>query len=229
GYVPVPAGLGVGTLSRRPVRDRLQNKPNIAEVIGMSWQSCPDPVPGDARTCDSIDTIVVPRTRDLGGFEVGRVLPAPRQGRTGPFIFFDHMGPAEFALHEGMAIRPHPHINLATVTYLFEGEITHRDSLGTEQVIRPGAVNWMSAGRGIVHSERSGSAFRAQGGRMFGLQTWVALPTEHEEGEPWFAHTDKDALPVIEDGGVQVRLVAGNGWGRQSPVATPSDTIYADI
>lgn len=195
----------------------------------MSWQPCPDPIPGDPQACDLIDTVIVPRTRDLGGFEVSRVLPAPRQGMVGPFIFFDQMGPAEFVLHEGIDVRPHPHINLATVTYLFDGEITHRDSLGTEQIIRPGAVNWMSAGRGIVHSERSGPAFRAHGGRMFGLQTWVALPAAHEESEPWFAHTDKDDLPEIEDGGARVRLVAGSGWGQQSPVATPCDTIYADV
>lgn len=195
----------------------------------MSWQPCPDPVPGDARACDLIDTIIVPRTRDLGGFEVGRVLPAPQQAMVGPFIFFDHLGPAEFALHEGMDIRPHPHINLATVTYLFEGEITHRDSLGTEQVIRPGAVNWMSAGRGIVHSERSGPEFRSRNSRVFGLQTWVALPAEHEEDEPTFTHTDKEALPIIEDKGVRVRLVAGTGWGQRSPVATATDTIYADV
>jgi len=195
----------------------------------MSWRPCPDPLPGDARACDLIDTIVVPRTRDLGGFEVGRVLPAPQQGMVGPFIFFDHLGPAEFALHEGMDIRPHPHINLATVTYLFDGEIMHRDSLGTEQAIHPGAVNWMSAGRGIVHSERSSGAFRARQSRMFGLQTWVALPADHEEDAPFFSHTGKDKLPVIEDHGVFVRLVAGAAWGRQSPVATLTDTVYADI
>ncbi|MDN5862272.1 MAG: pirin family protein [Salinisphaera sp.] len=195
----------------------------------MSWQSCPDPAPGDARACAFIDTVVVPRTRDLGGFEVARVLPAPQQGMVGPFIFFDQMGPAEFLLREGIDVRPHPHINLATVTYLFDGEITHRDSLGTEQVIRPGAVNWMSAGRGIVHSERSGPAFRAQGGRLFGLQTWVALPAAQEESEPSFVHTEKDELPMIEDQGVALRLVAGSGWGQRSPVATTTDTLYADV
>lgn len=196
----------------------------------MSWQPCPDPIPGNARACDLIDTIVVPRTRDLGGFEVGRVLPAPRQAMVGPFIFFDHLGPAEFALHAGMDIRPHPHINLATVTYLFDGEITHRDSLGTEQVIQPGAVNWMSAGRGIVHSERSSGAFRSRANsRMFGLQTWLAMPAEHEEDAPYFSHTDKDELPVVNDHGVTVRLIAGTAWGEQSPVATLTDTLYADI
>lgn len=195
----------------------------------MSWQPCPDPVPGSSSSCDLIDTVVVPRMRDLGGFEVGRVLPAPKQGMVGPFIFFDQMGPTEFVLGEGIDIRPHPHINLATVTYLFDGEITHRDSLGTNQVIRPGAVNWMSAGRGIVHSERSNSEFRAHDARMFGLQTWVALPATCEEDEPWFAHTEQQALPLIEDRGTQVRLIAGTGWGQQSPVATLTDTIYADI
>lgn len=195
----------------------------------MSWQPCPDPVPGDAHACDLIDTVVVPRTADIGGFEVGRVLPARQHGMVGPFIFFDRMGPTEFLLHEGLDVKPHPHINLATVTYLFDGEITHRDSLGTEQVIRPGAVNWMSAGRGIVHSERSNATVRTRGGRMFGLQTWVALPADHEESEPWFAHTDKGELPAFEDKGARVRLVVGSGWGQRSPVATPSDTIYADI
>src|SRR5699024_5265284 len=139
------------------------------------------------------------------------------------------MGPTEFVLNAGIDIRPHPHINLATVTYLFDGEITHRDSLGTQQVIRPGAVNWMSAGSGIVHSERSGAEFRKRSGRMFGLQNWVALPAAHEEDEPFFAHTDKQQLPLIQDHGVEIRLVTGSGWGQQSPVATLTDTIYADI
>ena len=128
----------------------------------MSWQPCPDPTPGDARAADLIETVIVPRARDLGGFEVRRALPSPKRQMVGPFIFFDQMGPAEFVLGEGIDVRPHPHINLATVTYLFDGEILHRDSLGTEVPIRPGAVNWMTAGRGIVHSERTAAEVKAQ-------------------------------------------------------------------
>lgn len=195
----------------------------------MSWLPCPDPVPGDADSVDKIDSIIVPRMRDIGGFEVGRVLPAAGHGMVGPFIFFDQMGPAEFLLHEGIDVRPHPHINLATVTYLFEGEITHRDSLNHEQVIRPGDVNWMTAGRGIVHSERSSAKVReSDSARLFGLQTWVALPADKEESEPSFEHTTKSALPMLQDNGVRARLVVGNAWGESSPVATLSDTLYVD-
>jgi redox-sensitive bicupin YhaK (pirin superfamily) len=195
----------------------------------MSWQPCPDPAPGDARATDLIETVIVPRARDLGGFEVRRALPSPKRQMVGPFIFFDQMGPAEFILGEGIDVRPHPHINLATVTYLFDGEIMHRDSLGTEVPIRAGAVNWMTAGRGIVHSERTPTRLKARGSRLFGLQTWVALPTAHEETDPAFAHTPEAELPVIEDDGMRVRLVAGSAWGRTSPVKVFSDTIYADV
>src|SRR3954469_25980792 len=141
----------------------------------MSWQPCDDPQPGDKRACDAIEMVIVPRARDLGGFEVRRALPSARRQMVGPFIFFDQMGPAEFLLGQGMDVRPHPHIGLSTVTYLFEGEIMHRDSLGTELPIRPGELNWMTAGRGIAHSERTPSSLRASGFKMFGLQTWVAL------------------------------------------------------
>lgn len=196
----------------------------------MSWLPCPDPMPGDAGAADSIETVVVPRTRDLGGFEVRRALPSRKRGLVGPFIFFDQMGPAEFLLHEGIDIKPHPHINLATVTYLFDGEITHRDSLGNEQVIRPGAVNLMTAGQGITHSERSGAEVRqTPGSRLFGLQLWTAMPARFEESEPTFAHTPATALPVFEDTGVWARLVMGNAWGQQSSVDTLSDTLYADV
>jgi redox-sensitive bicupin YhaK (pirin superfamily) len=194
----------------------------------MSWQSCPDPVPGDKRAADAIETVIVPRARDLGGFEVRRALPSRERQMVGPFIFFDQMGPADFVVGEGIDVRPHPHINLATVTYLFEGEILHRDSLGTEMPIRPGAVNWMTAGRGIVHSERTAAAVRACGARLFGLQTWVALPRAYEETDPDFAHHGEGELPVIEDEGRCVRLVIGSGWGCRSPVQVFSDTIYAD-
>src|SRR5437899_4947031 len=153
----------------------------------MSWQSCPDPAPGHMRVPDSIETVIMPRARDLGGFEVRRALPSRTRQMVGPFIFFDQAGPAEFSVGQGIDVRPHPHIGLATVTYLFDGEIIHRDSLGTVQPIRPGAVNWMTAGRGIVHSERTPPEFRTGGGGLFGIQTWVGLPKDNEEADPAFA------------------------------------------
>jgi redox-sensitive bicupin YhaK (pirin superfamily) len=195
----------------------------------MTWLPCPEPTPGDPRACDPIETTIIPRSRDLGGFEVRRALPSSQRQMVGPFIFFDQMGPSAFSAGEGLDVRPHPHINLATVTYLFEGEIMHRDSLGSEVAIRPGAVNWMTAGRGIVHSERTPEALRGGGSRLFGLQTWVALPAADEETEPAFAHTPEAELPLIEDDGVRVRLVAGSAWGRSSPVKVFSDTLYADV
>ena len=195
----------------------------------MSWLTADDPRPGDKLSCDAIEMIIVPRARDLGGFEVRRALPSARRQMIGPFIFFDQMGPAEFITGQGIDVRPHPHINLATVTYLFEGEIMHRDSLGTEQPIKPGAVNWMSAGRGIVHSERTAPERKAKGQKLFGIQSWVALPRDAEESAPNFAHHDAHALPVIEDGGKSVRLVVGSAFGKTSPVQTASEMIYADI
>ncbi|WP_420394112.1 pirin family protein [Acuticoccus sp.] len=195
----------------------------------MSYMPCPDPAPGDARAADAIETVIIPRARDLGGFEVRRALPSPKRQMVGPFIFFDQMGPSEFVLGEGIDVRPHPHINLATVTYLFDGEIMHRDSLGTEIAIRPGAVNLMTAGRGIVHSERTAPDVKSRGARLFGLQTWVALPREHEEMEPAFKHHGADELPVVEADGVRARLVAGSAWGATSPLRAQSDMIYADV
>jgi redox-sensitive bicupin YhaK (pirin superfamily) len=171
----------------------------------------------------------VPRARDLGGFEVRRALPSARRQMVGPFIFFDQMGPAEFITGEGIDVRPHPHINLATVTYLFEGEIMHRDSLGTEQPIRPGAVNWMSAGRGIVHSERTAPERKARGQKLFGIQSWVALPAAFEESAPGFAHHDSNALPLIEERDKSVRLIVGSAFGKTSPVRAASEMIYADV
>jgi redox-sensitive bicupin YhaK (pirin superfamily) len=147
----------------------------------------------------------------------------------GPFIFFDQMGPAEFSVGQGIDVRPHPHINLATVTYLFDGEIIHRDSLGTMMPIRPGAVNWMTAGRGIVHSERTSPELKACGSRLFGLQTWVALPAVHEETDPSFVHYEETDLPLLDAEGKRVRVVVGQAWGLRSPVKAFSDTIYADI
>jgi redox-sensitive bicupin YhaK (pirin superfamily) len=176
----------------------------------------------------SVEMTIVPRERDLGeGFTVRRALPDAQRRMVGPFIFFDQMGPALLQDGHGLDVRPHPHIGLATVTYLFEGEILHRDSLGTMQVIQPGAVNWMTAGRGIVHSERTPPQLRTKS-RLFGIQTWVALPKGHEEAEPAFAHYDVSELPVIEDAGVTVRLIAGTLFGLRSPVKTFSDMFYAD-
>jgi redox-sensitive bicupin YhaK (pirin superfamily) len=160
---------------------------------------------------------------------VRRALPSVERQMVGPFIFFDQMGPAEFLTDQGIDVRPHPHINLATVTYLLEGQIWHRDSLGTDQAIEPGAVNWMKAGRGIVHSERTAPERLRAGQRLFGLQTWVALPTDAEESDPGFMHHGKGDLPVIEDGALSLRLIAGDLHGARSPLATASETLYADI
>ena len=195
----------------------------------MSWSPCPDPTLGDPETVDAIETLIIPRAVDLGGLEVRRALPSTKRQMVGPFIFFDQMGPAEFLTDQGIDVRPHPHINLATVTYLFEGRIRHRDSLGTDREIEPGAVNWMNAGRGIVHSERTDEERRRRGQRLFGLQTWVALPEAQEEGDPDFVHHGATELPVIQDGGVKVRLIAGAAFGARSPLATASETLYADV
>ena len=176
-----------------------------------------------------IELVIPARKKDLGGFEVGRVLPFARRRMVGPFIFLDHMGPADFAAGRGIDVRPHPHIGLATVTYLFEGEILHRDSLGSVQPIRPGEVNWMTAGQGIVHSERTGASIRARASRVHGMQSWVALPYEAEEIEPSFAHYDAGLLPKFEDGGVRATLVAGTAYGIKSPVVTFSPMVYAYV
>lgn len=195
----------------------------------MSWSPCPDPTLGVAETVDAIETLIIPRAVDLGGLEVRRALPTVKRQMVGPFIFFDQMGPAEFLTDEGFDIRPHPHINLATVTYLFEGRIRHRDSLGTDREIEPGAVNWMKAGRGIVHSERTDEERRRKGQRLFGLQTWVALPEAQEESDATFVHHGADELPVVEDHGTTARLIAGEAFGAKSPLVTASETLYADI
>ena len=195
----------------------------------MSWSPCPDPVLGNRRAADAIETLIVPRAVDLGEMTVRRALPSTKRQMVGPFIFFDQMGPAEFLTDQGIDVRPHPHINLATLTYLFEGEILHRDSLGTEQAIQPGAVNWMRAGRGIVHSERTSAERRRTGQRLFGIQTWMALPAEQEEGEPAFLHHAADALPTVHADGVRARLIAGRAFGAASPLATASETLYADL
>ncbi len=166
------------------------------------------------------------RTRDLGGFEVRRVLPYARQRMVGPFIFFDQMGPAEFAPGDGIDVRPHPHIGLATVTYLFDGALQHRDSLGEDLVIRPGDVNWMTAGHGVVHSERTPDPERAAGHKMYGIQTWVALPQDQQDMTPAFFHHPADSLPEFDRGGARFRLILGTAWGREAPVAVFSPIFY---
>src|SRR5689334_25081003 len=173
--------------------------------------------------------VVEGRAREIDGFAVRRVLPAIGARQIGPFVFLDHIGPASVPPGAGLDVRPHPHINLATVTYLFEGEIVHRDSLGSMQPIRPGAVNWMTAGRGIVHSERTSPELKASGSRLFGIQTWVALPAAHEETEPTFIHYSESVLPILEAEGKCVRLMVGRAWGLCSPVQTFSDMIYVDV
>lgn len=195
----------------------------------MSWSPCPDPVLGDRAACAAIETVIVPRAVDLGEMEVRRALPSVQRQMVGPFIFFDQMGPAEFLTDQGIDVRPHPHINLATVTYLLEGEILHRDSLGTEQAIRPGAVNWMKAGTGIVHSERTSEELKQSGQRLFGLQTWVALPEDQEETDPAFIHHPESDIPAIEDGKLSMHLIAGSMHGAASPLKTASETLYADL
>ncbi len=175
-----------------------------------------------------VELTIVGRARDLGGFEVRRVLPFVKRRMVGPFIFLDQMGPAMFTDGRGIDVRPHPHIGLATVTYLFDGELMHRDSLGTEQEILPGDVNWMTAGSGIAHSERSSLAARSNGVRMFGLQSWVALPKRHEETAPSFVHIARQALPVVEGEGKRVRVIAGEIYGARSPAETFSDLFYGD-
>ena len=174
-----------------------------------------------------LDLVIEGRRRDLGGgLEVGRVLPFARRRMVGPFIFLDHMGPADFRAGEGIDVRPHPHIGLSTVTYLFDGEIHHHDNLGVSQKIRPGEVNWMTAGSGIVHSERTDPSLRSSGGLMHGMQAWVALPREDEETAPAFAHHDAGELPELSDAGIWARLIAGSAYGLNNAVTTFSPLFY---
>jgi redox-sensitive bicupin YhaK (pirin superfamily) len=175
---------------------------------------------------ERIELVIEARPRDLGGFPVRRVLPSMRRRLVGPFIFFDHMGPTRLPVGEGMDVRPHPHIALATVTYLFEGQIDHRDSLGSMQTIHPGEVNWMVAGRGITHSERSDPTSRAAGVHIHGIQCWVALPVEHEETAPRFEHHPLTTIPKRKVDGAQLEIVAGTAYGEQSPVGVLSPTLY---
>ncbi len=194
----------------------------------MSWNPALDPdIPlGDA--VDAIETVIVPRARDLGGFEVRRALPSSARQMVGPFIFFDQFGPAEFLTGQGMDVRAHPHIGLGTVTYLMQGRIHHRDSLGTDQWIEPGAVNWMLAGQGITHSERTDGPARAAPLTLYGLQTWLALPVGNEDDPAAFVHAPRASLPALEGEGKKVRLILGQAWGERAPVPMPFEVFYAD-
>jgi redox-sensitive bicupin YhaK (pirin superfamily) len=193
----------------------------------MSWQEG-EPPEKAASDCKPVELRIVPRARDLGGFEVRRVLPAIQRQMIGPFIFWDQMGLARFTPGTGIDVRPHPHIGLATVTYLFSGEILHRDSLGTVATIRPGEMNLMSSGRGIVHSERTPPGPRAAGHELYGIQAWVALPRSHEEAPPAFDHFGSTQLPLVTGAGVTLRVIAGEMEGRVAPVTLPMETIYAE-
>ena len=178
---------------------------------------------------NSIALRIPPNTKDLGEFTVRRTLPGRRRQRVGPFIFFDHMGPADFPPGSGVNVRAHPHIGLATITYLFDGEILHRDSLGCVQPIRPGEVNWMTAGKGIVHSEKVRDEVLESGQHLHGIQTWVALPIEHEETEPRFEHYSADEIPTLSEKGAEICVIIGSAYGATSPVRTESETLYVEL
>jgi redox-sensitive bicupin YhaK (pirin superfamily) len=214
----------------------IERLPSCRSVIAVAIASGSNPcaiavvtaVPEAAASAALPEQVVVAPTRDLGdGFSVRRALPSPGRRMVGPFIFLDQMGPVRFEAGRGLDVRPHPHIGLATVTYLFEGEILHRDSLGTVQRIRPGEVNWMTAGCGIAHSERTAPETRRTGGALCGIQLWVALPKEHEEIAPAFAHTAAEALPVLEGSCISLRVVLGSLHGATSPVQVLSEMFYA--
>lgn len=196
----------------------------------MSWQPSQDPILGDPKSCDALELVIVPRVRDLGdGFQVRRALPHGKRQMVGPFIFFDQMGPVQFVEGHGIDVRPHPHIGLATVTYLFDGRVMHRDSEGNALEILPGAMNLMTAGRGIAHSERSPTEARASGDQMYGIQSWIALPRDREEIDPSFQHFTADSLPVINDRGIRARVIAGSAFGQTSPVGMVHDWFYAEV
>lgn len=195
----------------------------------MSWNPALDPTCPIGHEVDAIETVIVPRARDIEGFEVRRALPAPKRQMVGPFIFFDQMGPAEFLTDQGIDVRPHPHIGLGTVTYLYRGSFQHQDSTGADQIITPGALNWMVAGRGVTHSERSPDAVRAGPSSLLGIQTWIALPETHEDIAPSFEHHAADALPEIRDQGIEARLILGRAYGETAPATMHSDTFYLDV
>lgn len=194
----------------------------------MSWNPALDPHTPTGDDVDSIETVIVPRARDLGGFEVRRALPSPKRQMVGPFIFFDQFGPVEFLSGQGIDVRPHPHIGLATVTYLHKGKIHHRDSLGTDQWIEAGAVNLMVAGEGITHSERIDGQARQEPMSMFGIQSWLALPKDKEDDPAAFLNAAPEALPELEGEGKVVRLILGEAFGERAPVETPSEMFYLD-
>ena len=195
----------------------------------MSWNPALAPGCPDEIGVDAIETLIIPRARDLGDFEVRRALPAPKRQMVGPFIFFDQAGPAEFLTGQGVDVRPHPHIGLGTVTFLYRGDFHHRDSIGTDQVILPGAVNWMVAGKGVTHSERTSEQGRQEPHSLYGIQTWIALPEDREEMDPIFEHHGADKLPEIEADGVTARLILGNAYGEQAPATLYSETFYLDV
>ena len=182
----------------------------------------------DGQGCDTVELVIQPRDQDLGGFSVRRALPNKQQRKVGPWVFFDHMGPVTFPAGQGISVRPHPHINLATVTYLFEGEMLHRDSLGNTLSIQPGDINLMVAGKGIVHSERERPEVTAVEHRMHGLQLWLGLPEKDEERDPAFYHYPAQDLPSGEIDGVPLRVMMGQAYGLRSPVLTYADTLYVE-
>lgn len=195
----------------------------------MSWNPALTPGCPDEIGVEAIETLIIPRARDLGGFEIKRALPAPKRQMVGPFIFFDQAGPAEFLTGKGVDVRPHPHIGLGTVTYLYQGDFHHRDSIGSDQIIRPGALNWMVAGRGVTHSERTSAEGRNGPHSLFGIQTWIALPEEREDMEPTFEHHGKDALPEIVGDGINAKLILGTAYGETAPATLYSETFYLDV
>jgi redox-sensitive bicupin YhaK (pirin superfamily) len=195
----------------------------------MTLPHVQDPMPGDLVAADAIETVIVPRARDLGDFEVRRALPSAQRQMVGPFIFFDQFGPTLLKEGKGMDVRPHPHIGLATVSWLFDGVIQHKDSLGFDQSIRPGELNWMTAGKGIVHSERSPMPERLKASQLYGVQSWVALPKKYEFATPGFEHVAEANLPLLQDAKRSVRVIAGSLYGATSPVGTHSDLFYGDV
>ena len=194
----------------------------------MSWQLAQAPR-STSEQDNPVELLITPRAKNIGDFDVRRALPARERQRIGPFIFFDQMGPVAFNPGQAMDVRPHPHIGISTITWLFDGEIRHQDSLGFDLVIRPGEVNWMTAGRGIVHSERTPLSSRKGKARLAGIQAWMALPAEKEEIDPAFYHYGADALPCLEQDGIRLVLIAGSAFGQHSPVVTESDTFYAEL
>lgn len=195
----------------------------------MSWNPALTPGNPDEIGLDAIETVIVLRTRDLGGFEVRRALPAPQRQMVGPFIFFDQAGPAEFLTGQGVDVRPHPHIGLGTVTFLYRGDFHHRDSIGTDQVILPGAVNWMVAGKGVSHSERTSEAGRKGPHSLYGIQTWIALPEDREDMDPIFEHHGKETLPQFDAEGIKATLILGHAYGEKAPATLYSETFYLDV